>query len=1572
MQQPTAPYDVGRISAQLARWQERLLDLSRANPLLGLNRSRMTRLRVTNPPASQLFAAFVAGEAVLRMPLVRKSRPRNEPGEGEGEIEEPTWTLEPGDITFDMPLPDLGRRLKRVYDNARATVEERGVTTLHLTFGVLRWSDPTLGESESPLWMVPCQLASTGLTTAMRLSRADEEMQLNPALELYLRDRHKIVLPSLPEEVTDETLTPYLDAVRRAVAEPGWRVDETVWLSTFNFEALVIYNDLEQLREAAMRHPLIAALARAGGELEASEALGEDLDALPPEITPLQVMETDSSQLEALARAVAGRHVVVHGPPGTGKSQTITALIADAIGRGKKVLFVSAKIAALEVVRRRLRELGLERFCLEAHSTKAGKAKVVDELRRTLDADELRGGDGLGDDLEALRRTRDQLNEYVRALHARQEPLGLTAYRAIGKVARLSKAPELRFALPWADPLLATRDELGAALAAIDELRAHADVFDARMAHPWRGYTGRGGDLAEREALEDALKEIRLAVAELRAALHDLTELIPSGAKLTLAELERAAGGLDAFASVERLPANWRTVVFEALKAEADVFEAAAGLAESLLREREMHDHSLTIEPAQAVELLRPLRERYRSRLSWARPSYWRWRSAVRRQLRPGAGRDRAALTTYLERAEWWVSASAELGGLRPRLEREVGSAYRDPAALLRSAKQYRAAQVLRATAVVTGALVQPTAATQDAARRLVSALPGRRAALAEALARVDAAWPGGLVEAQHSADAALDALDARCAEPLGALAKREEWIFLRRMLDHCASLGLAPFIDALGSVSARDARAAFERRFYAHWASAAIARTPALARALGTGREELIDRFKRLDQRIHLSAIRQVRAVASGPARQVRAADPRVGAASQVGILRVELQKRRRLKPLRRLFAEVPQVLQALKPCMLMSPVSVSTYLKPGSLEFDLVVFDEASQLLTPEAVPAILRAKQVVVAGDANQLPPTTFFSAQLLAADDEVDEDAYASEQLESLLDDCVVLRPQFEESWLRWHYRSRDERLIKFSNHYFYEGRLHTFPAPSTGGDGRGVRLVHVPNGVWGRGLDKRNPREARRVAQVVLEILEAYPNRSIGVVAMNVSQKEAIDDALSEELLERPDLRTLWEQKLQDAEEPAFVKPLEQVQGDERDTMVISVGYGPDHAGNVFHNYGPLNMEGGWRRLNVLVTRAKWQTILVTSLRSVQLANVNPNNRGAMALRNFIAYAEAGGELPEALSRPTDAETNDFEDAVREALRDRGLAVDTQVGAGPFRIDLAIRDRQEPGRYVLGIECDGASYHGSRTARDRDLARHEVLRRMGWRLHRVWSTDWFRDPEAALSGILRSLEQAEAAPIETFAEVEPVAAEMEPAVVENAEESAAAPPPSSTPDVAGVPYERYRHRGLRGRDFLLRPQYQHSLADNVVALVSVEGPVLLDVLIERLKEVHGVARAGDNVRGNVLGAVRRAKQSGRVEVVEDDGDVVLRSRGAQLSAFRLPNDGIQRSLEEIPREEIALAVTHVVRSQFGMLRERIPSAVANVFGFDRARAPSYDRVREVVDALVEHGQLRLSGPNIYAA
>jgi very-short-patch-repair endonuclease len=709
-----------------------------------------------------------------------------------------------------------------------------------------------------------------------------------------------------------------------------------------------------------------------------------------------------------------------------------------------------------------------------------------------------------------------------------------------------------------------------------------------------------------------------------------------------------------------------------------------------------------------------------------------------------------------------------------------------------------------------------------------------------------------------------------------------------------------------------------------------------------------------------------QIQARAADSARRLRSAQAKLNG-SEVGVLRRELQKRKKIKPLRKLFAEIPHALQALKPCMLMSPISVSTFFKPGSVTFDLVVFDEASQLPTPEGIAAILRSEQVVVAGDRNQLPPTSFFRAQI-DLDESVadDKDEIADEPLESLLDDAVATVPLFQEAHLKWHYRSRDERLIKFSNAFFYDNRLVTFPSACTDTDGRGVRLVYVPDGVWDRGRSRTNRIEARKAAELVVEHFTRFPNRSLGVVAMNNQQKEAIEDAIAESVEHRPDILPLLDPR--SVHEPFFVKSLENVQGDERDAMMISVAYGKDTNGHLSLNFGPINMDGGWRRLNVLITRAKWQTTLITSIRSHELSGISPNNRGAIALRDFIAYAERNCELPQPASAPTAEETNDFEDAVATALRNRGLTVDEQVGASKFRIDLAIRDRRDTSRYILGIECDGAMYHSTRTARDRDILRQRVLESMGWRIHRVWSTEWFHDRDRAIERVLASLSQAESRPVEESVQGIPLQTDHSPNFV-NAGPTVSAdkhdPPQEKRRYLSGTPYRKFV--ATANRELLIQPRFLNELAALVVRIVHAEGPIHQDFLAERLKEVCGVERAGSNVQSNIAEAIRAGLH--RKEIERRRQHDFLWAKNAQLEVFRVPSNSFRRPIDWIHRDEIALAILYLVEDQFGIASSEVGRGVARLLGLERASSEACDQILEVADELTERALLRSEGDRL---
>jgi hypothetical protein len=665
-----APIDRDRVGAQIRAWQDRVLDLTKSNPLIGLNRSRVSKLRVTAPDAQTLFKSAVVDEATVLLPLIRK---RDQGVDAEPEFlpleSEPHLIVECGDLTFDMKPIDLMRALKRIYDNARTTVEERGVTTLHLAFGALRWHDDLFGDSVSPLWMVPCELESKGPNAALRLRMADEDPQANPALEYCLRERHKVRLPEIPEEPDAKTLPRLIQSVRAAVREHGWEVTEDVWLSTFSFESLVIYRDLQNLADAASHHPVIAALARAIPVSGGSEALPSDLDTLStPNAVPTPVLSTDSSQLEALTVAAASRHVVVHGPPGTGKSQTIANLIADALSKNRKVLFVSAKMAALNVVHDRLKELGLQRFCLEAHSTKAGKQKIVDELRRSLEQGAAGDTDALERELQGLQRVREQLNAYARDLHKRIEPLGMSAYSANGRLAALQNAPDIRCALPWPNPVSVSREDFDERLDALQQLAEHADVFDQGAAHPWYGFQAATLGVADEESLEGTLDELRRQTEEISNAATQLRALIREADDLSLSDWSALRPALMAISEVGvRLPFGWSGKPPEELQGRASVLQEASENRAILDDLRRRLRELTTRTPGDLLGVLGDVRDRFGAWYAPLRPGYRTWRHTARGVLRSNVRFSRTLCRAILADGESALRARQEITDRRRR-----------------------------------------------------------------------------------------------------------------------------------------------------------------------------------------------------------------------------------------------------------------------------------------------------------------------------------------------------------------------------------------------------------------------------------------------------------------------------------------------------------------------------------------------------------------------------------------------------------------------------------------------------------------------------------------------------------------------------------------------------------------------------------------------------------------------------------------------------------------------------------------------------------------------------------------
>ncbi|MGN6697521.1 MAG: DUF3320 domain-containing protein, partial [Thermomicrobiales bacterium] len=805
----------------------------------------------------------------------------------------------------------------------------------------------------------------------------------------------------------------------------------------------------------------------------------------------------------------------------------------------------------------------------------------------------------------------------------------------------------------------------------------------------------------------------------------------------------------------------------------------------------------------------------------------------------------------------------------------------------------------------------------------------------------------GLLIDTDAPDDAALDVIAVWATEKLAVIPLLEEWLHYCQALRAAEAVGLVPFVERIrrAGLPPVDWPAIFLKQVYTLWLTWRYEQAPALEHFRWREHEAVVREFANLDRWQYQTAVRRIteRLVARRPA--VPYAPPRM---SEPGILLHEAGKRRRFLPPRKLFAQLPNLLPALKPCLLMSPPTVAQFLGESALEFDLVIFDEASQIMPADAIGAIGRGKQVVVVGDRQQLPPMNFFNAPL----DDSDPD---EEMPESILDACAAAG--LPERRLLWHYRSRREELIAFSNRYYYDGRLITFPSLTD--QPPALEFILVEQGRYDRAGSRANRAEARRIADLVIAHVRQRPHQSLGVITFSETQHEAIEYELDRRKRADPTLEPLLRQSDDDSDS-FFIRSLEHVQGDERDVIFFSVGYGPDQAGKLSLNFGPLNRQGGERRLNVAVTRARDHIKILASFHPHDLDLTRTSSDGVRLLRRYLEYADQG---PRALLGEITSEGGDFESpfeaSVAAALTARGLRVVSQVGVSGYRIDLGIKDDQAD-RYLLGVECDGATYHSAKTARDRDRLRQQVLENLGWHIHRVWSTDWIKDPARETARILAALERARSAP-------------SQPAPVREESPPAPDPPPAPVPSPAteeappraeiaiAAPY-RAAQLPPQGDIEQFRSAHSLDLAQLVRAVVAVESPVHQDRVMRAVASSFGITRLGNQVRAQLERAIAAAV---RANFATRRGKF-LWSPGMTTPQVR--EDG-GRAIGEMPPEELAAGIVALLDAAFSLPRDELITAAARAFGYDRTGNHVGAGFARALDALLAVGTLTEVGGQI---
>jgi hypothetical protein len=782
------------------------------------------------------------------------------------------------------------------------------------------------------------------------------------------------------------------------------------------------------------------------------------------------------------------------------------------------------------------------------------------------------------------------------------------------------------------------------------------------------------------------------------------------------------------------------------------------------------------------------------------------------------------------------------------------------------------------------------------------------------------------------------------------------DWTEWRRWRDQAQQQGWGLFLDALidADVPEVDVVAVFQRAYWNRQLEALYADEPELADDLRGGAfQRWVEDFSALDRALVRTGTDRLIA-ARERARTTHVATP----GSEVELLRREARKKIRHLPVRVLLSRIPTLLSELKPCLMMSPLTVSHFLAPDHT-FDLVVFDEASQVPPWDAINCIYRGRQLIVAGDSKQLPPTPFFQVAELDELSPDDEERSTQEDMESILDSCESLLPVHP---LRWHYRSRAEPLIAFSNHYIYDNNLVTFPSADEQSQSKGVSFTYVPDGVYDRGKTATNRREAQVVAQRVMEHLLERTG-SVGVIAFNAAQATAISEELDLLKMRHPALEEHFRGTRLDA---VFVKHLEAVQGDERDVIVFSVGYGPDAEGKFTMNFGPLNKDGGQRRLNVAVTRARERVELVASVRSHDFQLSENASAGARLLRDYIAYAENNGRLAADPSSETQDDAVDWptplEQEIAAVIEELGYRAVPSVGAGSFRIDIGVRSHEFPDRYILGIETDSDGYAQTPTARDRERLRHEVLDALGWgTVHRIWSLDWVRNRHAEvhrLSEALTAASQRARSQPQTLAASTPASPVQEPEIRERVERNVVELNTSASANE--LPWTETYRRAVLGRAHSVYEFHEsvnrREQTDLLVRLLEIEAPISVDYAIRRLAGAYGLQRAGHRV---VTAARQAIGQAGRRGAANARGDFLWRP-GQTLTKVRIPDPDdpeTRRDIDDIPPEEIDLAIARLRETSAGINDEQLITHVARILGFDRTG----DRIRTTLaQRLQSHG------------
>ncbi|MBQ8685642.1 MAG: DUF4011 domain-containing protein [Clostridia bacterium] len=1303
------------------QWERRLLDLSMKNTLLHFSPAKGVIHLLSTDADSTLDALTQESELTLAAAtsevneIAKKGARFGAATQVKSMRELIALENRSGILRSYADEKTLAETVTRLIRKNKEADEESGTKILYLALGFLKWYSREDGEEHyAPLVLQPVTVKKSKGGAGYAVAITDEDISVNFTLLEYLKQEFNIDIRGLDSVVQGLKISEILAMVRmETVRMRGWEVYDDVYLAAFSFARYQMWNDLRQNVGEFSKNEIIRALLDNSIMLGGEERLDEDSVRPEKTLTPLPA---DASQWAAIALSQTGKSFVLHGPPGTGKSQTITNIIANALYEEKRVLFVAEKQAALSVVKKRLDGLGLGDFCLELHSNKANKSDVLQKLSSTL---ALAGGQervSLTEKASNIVKLKEDLSEPLVALHKKRR-LGVSVYEALLVCLKNKNAPDImNIESTFYDGL--TKDKIDAYERMMVQAAAAAKECGGVYNSPFSNVNLTEYDLPTRDSLYCASEVVIAEIKHLKNYIALFLELyrqkISTLTRKKLDDLYQIAKMLSgdtlrkyyrekeeefyAFFNANRRLDGCLEKYFKHFKKLVDISKEQKELGKWLEAGGSDYERNKTVKA-----VVKKLSKTALAPLAAEEiPSHLENIHAIYEAM--------ALIKSETKLSQYFTFAFGRVDFFDAR-KNFLKDLYKLHALCASVFMDYNAdsfnSMCIRAASGYSLPVLQGLTGSLDSFR----------------IAEESFLTAAAADKAKTPEEDVLDYYTAKAGALIENIDMLAPWCMYKKTAKALDESGLTFITDALenGSVTSENIIDSFEKNVYKNFLQTNIPLDPVLARFSAAVSEEKSESLRLTMEEFSRMTREAIRSKLIS----------RLPTASTEGSLSLEVANFARLSKsnlrgmgIRKLFEEIPELIKRIAPCMLMSPITVSQYLQAENGLFDLVIFDEASQIPTAEAICSIARGKASIIVGDPKQLPPTSFFHVNA------VDEENLENEDMESVLDDCLAIN--MPQRHLTWHYRSKHESLIAFSNVNYYENRLCTFPSPDALASK--VKFVLVEDGVYDRGFTKKNKAEGDALIEEVLRRLSdpVLKKSSIGIVTFSNVQKEYIERKLSLAIAERRLEREAYER-----EEPLFVKNLENVQGDERDVVLFSICYGPDKLGRISLNFGPLNQAGGWRRLNVAVSRAREEMVVFSSMTGAMIDLSKTNSKGVAGLKAFLDFAEKGRTNLAISSNALVAKRVGIGKYIAEELSAYGYECRYDVGASGFKIDVAVVDPKNRQRFILAIMCDTPTRF---SVKDRNVLQIQTLKRNNWNVMRLFTVNYYNNPKREIKKI----------------------------------------------------------------------------------------------------------------------------------------------------------------------------------------------------------------------------------------